>query len=148
MNYDHFNNIGLAAIAISETLAKATNGMTLSKVPLIFPTVMHRQTLSYLSRKNINISGFTSLFIEHPEFFTNFWRRYEASLTTSFNAILLLSEIGATRLEGRTLSFVRPIAAIDSMGARAQKISRAASNVERMLESSAEELYLNLRVKL
>ncbi|BEU98359.1 DUF6521 family protein [Acidovorax sp. DW039] len=148
MNFDHFNNIGLAAIAISETLAKATNGMTLSKVPLIFPTVMHRQTLSYLSRKNINISGFTSLFIEHPEFFTNFWRRYEVSLATSFNAILLLNEIGVTHLEGRTLSFIRPITAIDSMGARAQKISRAASNVERMLESSPEELYLNLRIKL
>lgn len=148
MNYDHFNNIGLATIAISETLARSAGGIALPKVPLIFPTVMHRQTLNYLSRKNTSISGFTSLFIEHPEFFTNFWRRYEASLTTSFNAMLLLFEIGAARLEDRNLSYIRPIADIGSMGARAQKISKAASNVDRMLESSAEELYLNLRIKL
>ena len=148
MKQDQFNNIGLVIIAISETLVHSTSGIQISKVPLIFPTVMHRQTLNYLSRSNTNISGFTSLLIEHPEFFTNFWRRYESSFTDSFNAMLLLCEIGVGQLKDRTLHFVKPLEGIDLMGSRAKKISKAAANVNLILKSSAEELYLNLRIKL
>jgi hypothetical protein len=148
MKQDQFNNIGLVTIAISETLAHSSSGIQISKVPLIFPTVMHRQTLNYLSRSNTNISGFTSLLIEHPEFFTNFWRRYESSFADSFNAVLLLCEIGVGQLKDRTLHFVKPLEGIDLMGSRAKKISKAGLNVDRILRSTAEELYLNLRIKL
>jgi len=148
MNQDRFNNIGLVSVAISETLFHAASGIQVLKVPLIFPTMMHRQTLNYLSRSNTNISGFTSLLIEHPEFFTNFWRRYETSFADSFNAMLLLCEIGVGQLENHTLHLKRPLDGIDLMGSRAKKISKAAANMDRILKSSAEELYLNLRIKL
>ncbi len=148
MSNDRLNNIGIATVAISEALSKSTTGIQLAKVPLIFPTIMHRQTLDYLSRSNVSISGFASLLIEHPEFFTNFWRRYESSLTDSFNAVLLLCEIGAARLEDHSLHHIRNLNQINLMGKRAIKISKAAANVDRILQSSAEELYLNLRVKL
>jgi hypothetical protein len=141
-----FNNIGLCATAIAATLT-IEKSMSLPKVLLIMPLVMHDSTLRFLAKGNVRerqVAAFASM---NPEFIANFDKRYQDSLVVSLNAMQLLISLGYVEFDGE-LNLVKPFLIDRGFGKQALLIERSAKNMSALLSSSAAELYLNLRVTL
>jgi hypothetical protein len=144
--WNGFNNLGICATAIGVYL-NAEKAVSLPKAMLIMPFVMHDATLRFLAKGTVRerkIAAFTTM---NPEFIANFDKRFEDSLVVSINAIQLLIAAGYVSFDG-DIKLVKPFEIDDSFGKRAATIHRAVKNLTALLSSSAEELYLNLRVKL
>lgn len=147
MTWKNYNNLGIGAIALLSTL-NHRDALSLSKSFLVMPLVMHRECLSFLSNKNTSPKNIAALTATHPELFFNFDKRYASALATSLNSIQLLIEL---KWIVYTEGFIYPTQRIEidsSFGKRAKKISQASEKISHILNSSDEELYLNLRIKL
>ncbi|GAA3565813.1 three component ABC system middle component [Marinobacter xestospongiae] len=146
-----YNNIGVQALAILLVVQHAQI-LPLSKALLVSPIITHNEMLKYLSNGNVKIQGIEKLIIEKTRFFANFNNRFYDQLCSSINAIQLLHEIDAIALsEGALIKKggSEPLfIAGKEAGNRAFKIQKAVPNIAKMMESSAENLYLNLRVEL
>jgi hypothetical protein len=146
VRWDGFNNLGICATAIG-LYVNAEKAVSLPKAMLIMPFVMHDASLRFLAKANVRerkIAAFASM---NPDFIANFDMRFEESLVVSVNAIQLLISTGHVRFDGN-IELIKPFEIDDSFGKRAAVIERAVKNLAALLSSSAEELYLNLRVKL
>lgn len=147
MTWKNYNNIGIGSVSILSTL-NHRDALSLSKSLLVLPLVMHKELLLFLCRKNTLFRSITALISAHPELFFNFNRRYESALVTSLNAIQLLIEL---KLVDYTEGFIyqkQKINIDSSFGERARRIVQASEKISHILNSSEEELYLNLRIKL
>ncbi len=141
-----FNNLGLCATAIGVVLNEVKE-LTLPKVMLIMPLIMHEATLRFLAKGSVRprqIAAFASM---NPEFIMNFSKRYEDSLVVSINAIQYLISTEHVDLTNN-VKLVKPFTIDDSFGQKASLLTRATRNLSELLSSTEEELYLNLRVKL
>jgi hypothetical protein len=146
VRWDGFNNLGICATAIG-LYVNSEKTVSLPKAMLIMPFVMHDASLRFLAKTNVRerkVAAFASM---NPDFIANFDMRFEESLVVSINAIQLLISTGHVQF-GDNIELVRPFEINDDFGKRAAVIERAVKNLAALLSSSAEELYLNLRVKL
>lgn len=146
VGWDGFNNLGICATAIA-LYVNAERTVSLPKAMLIMPFVMHDASLRFLAKANVRerrIAAFVSM---NPDFIANFDMRFEESLVVSVNAIQLLISTGYVRFDG-SIQLMKSFELDESFGKRAAIIERAVKNLAALLSSSAEELYLNLRVKL
>lgn len=146
VQWNGFNNIGICATAIGLVL-NATEEISLPKVLLIMPFVMHEASLRFLASANVRERKIAAFVTTNPEFIVNFDKRFDDSLTLSLNAIQLLISLGYIKFDGN-IKILKRFDIDDSFGKRAKLIQRAIKNLVVLLSSSSEELYLNLRVKL
>ena len=141
-----FNNVGICATAIGTTL-NYSETLSLAKVMIIVPLVMHETTLRFLANGRVRerqVAAFTSA---RPDLVANFSKRYSDSLVASMNAIQLLISLGYAEYDGE-LALLKPFEVMSDFGKRASLIEKASKNISALLTSSDEELYLNFRVKL
>ena len=146
-----YNNIGIQALAIL-LVVQHTQILPISKALLVSPIVTHNEMLRYLSNGNVKIQGMEKLIIEKTSFFTNFNKRFYDQLCSSLNAIQLLHEVDAIKLNEDVL-MIKDVSwqifkSGKEAGNRAFRIQKAVPNIVKILESSTENLYLNLRVEL
>lgn len=81
------------------------------------------------------------------DLFANFRQRYESSLVVTLNTIQILVESEHIHFE-KEIRMLRSLNVNKSFGVRAQKIEKASATLAALMESSEEELYLNMRVWL
>lgn len=146
IEWNGYNNVGICAVALMSVLTFA-NRLSLPKVLLIMPLVMHEGTIKFLGNGNVKKRQIAALAASRADLFANFRQRFESSLVITINTIQLLVESGHIQFN-RDLRTLRPLLLDRNFGYRALKIEKAAKNLSALLESSEEELYLNLRVWL
>jgi len=142
-----YNNIGIEAVTIMLIVQQAKS-MPMSKVLLILPMVTHKELLSYLSKKSAKIQGMEKLIIDKTSCFSNFNKRFYDNLCGTINAIQFLNEIGAIKIDDGNVSVKSEMPFDSAIGKRAEKVSKASSNIAKVLSDSTEKLYLNLRIEL
>jgi hypothetical protein len=142
-----FNNIGIDALALAFVMGNS-GPLSISKALLISPIVSHKALLNHLARKTTKILSFEKYLIENIEYFANFNNRYYAGMAGSVNAIQLLCELEAARLRNGIVHLVREIEFNKKMGLRAEKISKAAPNIAKLISQSEGVTYLNLRIEV
>ena len=143
----NFNNIGIASLAICATLQHVAS-ITMPKSLLIMPIVSHNELLSYLARKTTEVKSIEKLISDKVVFFANFNKRYYDCLLDSLNALQYLTETSMIELDTGVIKQLVDFEYKPEMGIRAQKIFLASKNISELLNDSAENLYLNLRVEL
>ncbi|MDW9402621.1 three component ABC system middle component [Pseudomonas soli] len=141
-----YNNAGIAAIAIGCVL-NHTQTLTLAKSLLIMPIVMHSETTKFLASERTRSREIASLVANRPDFVINFSRRYHASLVHSINAIQLLHKLGHVELD-TNLTLSGEFECATDFGNRASLINKASLEIANLLQSTEEELYINLRIEL
>ncbi|MDR6916335.1 hypothetical protein J2X66_003204 [Pseudomonas sp. 3296] len=141
-----YNNAGIAAVAIGCTLSHCAS-LSLAKALTIMPIVMHAPTLKFLANANTRSREIASLIAMRPDFAQNFNQRFHASLLHSINGIQLLNELGFITFDN-TLFKLKDFAVNSNLGKRSQLINTASAEIAALLDSSEEELYLNLRIQL
>lgn len=141
-----YNNAGIAAIAISSVL-NHTKTLPLTKALLVMPIVMHNETTKFLASERTRSRAIATLVTVRPDFVLNFNRRFHSSLIHSVNAVQLLHTLGHIELDS-VLKQKRQFACTKEFGTRAALIEKASFEIANLLQSSEEELYLNLRIEL
>lgn len=144
---NYYNNFGIGAVAIASVL-KFSHQLPVAKVFLIFPFLSNIRLLHYLGRSSTNIESFDSLIIDKINLFSNFNKRYLSSVQLTSNAIQYLTEMEYVEIKDGKIKAIKSFEYETSMGSRAKKIFNAAKNVSIILDTNAEELYLNLRVEI
>lgn len=144
--WNGFNNVGICAVALMCVLAH-TERLSLPKTLLVMPIIMHEGTLNFLSNQKVKQKQIAALTALRADLFANFRQRFENSLVVTLNTIQLLVETGHIQFD-QDIHALTPLELHQNFGSRALKIEKAAINVAALLESSDEELYLNLRVWL
>lgn len=144
--WNGYNNIGICAVAIMSILSHLCQ-LSLPKALLVMPLVMHENTVKFLGNGNVRQRQVAALAAARADLFANFRQRYEGSLVVTLNAIQLLAESGYIQFR-KDIRMLRPLELNKNFGSRALKIEKASANIAALLESSEEELYLNLRVWL
>lgn len=141
-----YNNAGIAAVAIGCVLNHCQS-LTLAKALLITPIIMHTETTKFLASERTRSRQIASLVAIRPDFVVNFDRRYHASLVHSINGIQLLHQLGFAVFDS-TLTAVTRFKCPLEFGKRAESINKASPEIANLLQTSEEELYLNLRIQL
>lgn len=141
-----YNNAGIAAVAIGCALNHCAS-LSLAKALTIMPIVMHAPTLKFLANANTRSREIASLIAMRPDFAQNFNQRFHASLVHSINGIQLLNELGFITFDN-ILCKQKEFAVNFNLGKRSQLINTASAEIAALLDSSEEELYLNLRIQL
>jgi hypothetical protein len=141
-----YNNFAISAVGIMAVLEEVIE-ISVAKSLVIMPLIMHDATVRFLAKHNTRDRGVAALVSVRPELFLNFNSRFLSGLTPTLNAIQFLIEAGYVRFDGK-LHLQKSLGISDSMGARANRIKKAAGNIAAVLATSEEELYLNLRIEL
>lgn len=141
-----YNNPAICASSILSVLAHSQE-LSIAKTLLIMPLVMHDSTVRYLGRSNVAFREVSGLVAVRPDLFANFNERFFSSLVTSINAVQWLVATGYVEFDGG-IKLVFPLKIGPEFGDRAIRIAKASGHISSLLSSSAEELYLNFRVKL
>lgn len=144
--WNGYNNVGICAVALMGVLSR-TKRLSLPKALLVMPLVMHEGTVKFMGNSNVRQRQIAALVTARADLFANFRQRYESSLVVTLNTIQLLVESGHLHFE-RDLRLLRSLDVNKAFGVRALKIEKASTNLAALLESSEEELYLNMRVWL
>lgn len=144
--WNGYNNIGICAVALMSILSRAKR-LSLPKALLVMPLVMHEGTVKFLGNSNVRQRQIAALVAARADLFANFRQRYESSLVVTLNTIQLLVESGHIHF-GKDIRELHSLDLNKSFGSRALKIEKASANLAALLESSEEELYLNMRVWL
>jgi Family of unknown function (DUF6521) len=143
----YYNNLAINAFAISAVL-RHPGFLTLPKIALILPVVAHRETVRKLSNGSFRFVSFEQYLIDNIDHFYNFNERYVSSLTSTVNALQLLSEIGMIQLTDSGAESISAFPFEASMGKRAERIERASTNIAALVSGNADVFYLNARIKL
>lgn len=146
LTWNGYNNPGIAAVAIGMTL-KHCHSLTLPKVLLIMPIVMHTPTVKYLASGNTRSREISSLTAVRPDFVHNFSQRYHASLIHTINGLQLLHSLGQIIYDDVVFQ-AKELEVGPEFGKRVELITAASRGIAHLLKSSEEELYLNFRVQL
>lgn len=141
-----YNNIGICAVALMVVLSR-TGLLSLPRALLVMPLVMHEGTVKFMGNSNVRQRQIAALVAARADLFANFRQRYESSLVVTLNTIQVLVESGHIHFD-KEIHILRALNVNKDFGARAAKIEKASTNIAALLESSEEELYLNLRVWL
>lgn len=141
-----YNNSGVAAVAIGATLNHCKY-LSLPKILLVMPLVMHAPTVKYLANGKMRSREIFSLIAVRPDFVHNFDQRYQSSLIHTVNAIQILNSLDFIEYDG-FICQKKAFEVTPAFGARAKQIAAASKEISRLLGASEEELYLNLRVQL
>lgn len=147
MNSDYYNNIGFGVITLGSVLNKSQK-ISISKLFLILPLLSHQELLQYLSRKTTVVVSIEKLIVERISFFTNFNKRYYASLCLTINALQYLNDLGYVKIENSNVTLLNSFNYDSDMGKRADKVFLASSNVSQLLKDRVDKLYMNLRVEI
>ncbi|MBY3517074.1 hypothetical protein HFN76_33615 [Rhizobium laguerreae] len=148
MNYSAFyNNLAMNAFAISAVLEKA-KFLSHTQIALVLPIVAHRQMVGKLAHGSFRFVSFEQYLIENIGFFSNFNERYTASITSTVNALQLLIELGVVELKNNGAVTLSKLAFNKAMGKRAERISRASTNIAALVSGNPEIFYLNARIEL
>lgn len=146
MNLNNYNNIAICSAAILIILNKVEK-LEISKALLIYPLIMHTDTLNFLSKKSTKPRKINSLLLSNPSFFINFNDRFKDSITLTLNSIqyLLLTE---QITFNKKLAINRSIIIRKDLGKKAILIEKSSDKIVHLLDHPIEEIYLNLRIKL
>ncbi|MDN4079363.1 DUF6521 family protein [Paenibacillus polymyxa] len=144
-----FNNEAFGIVAIAAVL-KHSKELSYSKALLILPLMAHKETLDLLKRANSDIRSIEQLIAKKGNFVTNFNERYLSLLPISINSIVLLNEIRILENNNGIIEYVDDSFDFNDrgLGKRAQDVVKASEKISRMLEISAANLYLQLRVHI
>lgn len=146
MNHNNYNNLAICSASLLIILNKVEK-LELSKAILIYPIIMHSETLTFLSKKSTKNRKLNSLLLTHPSFFINFNDRFYNSLALTLNSIQYLVATDQINFD-KTLMIKRNIKISKNNGKRALLIEKASYKIVHLLDQPIEELYLNLRIKL
>jgi len=141
-----YNNVGICALGLMSVL-RHTKTLSTPKALLVMPMVMHATTIRYFSDGRTVPREIAALASIRPDLFANFSSRFNASLATSLNAIQLLANFQFITMQ-RDLRLAHELIVDEAFGKRAIKIANASANIAAVLNSSVDELYLNLRIPL
>jgi len=147
INMNYYNNLGIGIIALGAILNQAKE-LSISKLCLVFPILSHQELLQYLSRKTTQIRSIEKLLVDKTSCFSNFNKRYYASLSLTINALQYLNDIEYVRVTNNQVILSKPFQYDKKMGKRAVKFFDASENIARLLQERSDKLYLNLRVEL
>lgn len=141
-----YNNVGVCAVALMSVLSHVER-LSLPKALLIMPLVMHEGTVRFMGNSLVRHRQIAALVAARADLFANFRQRYESSLVVTLNAIQVLVASEHIRFD-KDIRATRSLDVNKKFGTRALKIEKASANLAALLESSEEELYLNMRVWL
>jgi len=144
----HYNNLAIEAFGIASVMGVMSRPVAISKLLLIPPIISHKPLVQNLSRKNTRVMSFEKYLVDHLSFFINFNGRFYDRLIGSVNAIQLLNELGFIEFIDGGCTLRKAIIIDKSMGGRAERISKASSNIASLISTSVEDLYLNLRIEV
>lgn len=142
-----YNNIGIGAISMMATLHHMPR-IPITKILLVIPLVSHAETLTHLKRRKTPYNSIERMIAENPNFASNFSERYYDTLRTALESLLLLEKCGYIRIVLNTVYLTKKLEYNEEMGDRAKDIFKAGVQIALLLESSVENLYLNLRIHL
>jgi hypothetical protein len=108
---------------------------------------MHDATVRFMGNDNVRHRQIAAFVAARPDLFANFRQRYESCLVLTLNTVQLLVESEHIVLD-HGIRQLRPLNINRSFGARALKIEKASAHLASLLQSSDDELYLNMRVWL
>jgi hypothetical protein len=144
--WNGYNNVGICAVALMAVLAH-TKRLSLPKALLVMPLIMHEGSVRFMGNSNVRHRQIAALVAARADLFANFRQRYESSLVITLNTIQILVASGHIHFE-KDIRALRSLDLNKSFGLRATKIEKASAHLADLLESSEEELYLNMRVWL
>lgn len=147
MRTEIINNLAFSSVAMAMVIEKSKK-IELAKSMLIMPFLAHSELLSYLAKGKTKIKGLDNLIIEKLPFFSNFNKRYYDNLSTSINSLQFLFETDVISIENNLAISKEKIKHVTDMGERAKKVSKASTNLAKILSEDASNLYLNLRIEL
>lgn len=146
MNLNNYNNLAICSAALLIILNKVEK-LEISKALLIYPIIMHTDTLNFLSKKNTKPRKINSLLLSNPSFFINFNDRFNDSITLTVKSIqylLLTNQI----IFNKGLTINRCLNISKDFGNRTMLIEKSSDKILHLLDQPVEEIYLNLRIKL
>lgn len=146
MNHNSFHNLAICSTSLLIVLNKVTD-LELSKALLIYPLIMHTDTLNFLSKKNTKPRKINSLLFNNPSLFINFNDRFYDTITLTLNSIQYLLVTEQITLN-KKLAINRSITIEKDLGKKAVLIEKASDKIVYLLDQPIEEIYLNLRIKL
>ncbi len=138
----------MLSISIVYVAREYDGPLPVSKALLIAAFVSHRRLLDHLSRKNVTRPTIEKLLVERMDCFANFNARFYDNLCESINAIQFLVDVEIASIEERSLRLIKDLPADSSLGKRAQKIEKAASNIAFLLNHKSSDIYSSLRVQV
>lgn len=141
-----YNNVGICAVALISVLSHVER-LSLPKALLVMPLVMHEGTVRFMGNSLVRHRQIAALVAARADLFANFRQRYESSLVVTLNTIQVLAAAEYIRFD-KDIRATRSLDVNKKFGTRALKIEKASANLAALLESSEEELYLNMRVWL
>ncbi|WP_440965407.1 three component ABC system middle component [Massilia sp. GER05] len=144
--WNGYNNVGICAVALMAVLAHIKQ-LSLPKALLVMPLVMHDGTVKFMGNSLVRHRQIAALVAARADLFANFRQRYESSLVVTINAIQMLVASEHIHFDN-AIRVNRSLEVNKNFGSRALKIEKASANLAALLESSEEELYLNMRVWL
>lgn len=144
--WNGYNNVGICAVALMAVLAR-TGRLSLPKALLVMPLAMHESTMKFMGNSIVRQRHIAALAAARADLFANFRQRYESSLVVTLNTIQILVESKHIHFD-KEIRMLRSLDVNKNFGTRALKIEKASATLAVLLESSEEELYLNMRVWL
>ncbi|MFW1849180.1 three component ABC system middle component [Acinetobacter guillouiae] len=146
MKIESYNNIAMCTSSLHLIISKKKS-IELSKALLIYPLIMHDETLIFLAKKSTKPRRLNSLISTHPLYFINYNERFINSLPISLNSIQFLLSTKKILFQ-KNLICNSELKITKQYGKRLSLVEKASDKIIYLLDQPLEELYLNLRVTL
>lgn len=140
----------LTGISILSVLSN-TKEMEAVKCVLIEPMLNHKDLRTIIKKSNTVVRSIEELILKKTVAFSNFNNRFHETLPLSINSILLMSELGLLKINGKVLVFSGEDFNFneESLGQSARERIIASKKIAKILRrETVANLYLNLRVEL
>lgn len=151
IEYQSFcSNELLTGISILSVLSN-TKELEVAKCVLIEPMLNYKDLRATLKNSNTVLRSIEELILKKTVAFSNFNNRFYESLPLSINSILLMSELGLLKINGKMIAFSGDDFNFneESLGKSAKERIIASKKVAEILQKeTVSNLYLNLRVEL
>ncbi len=146
-----YNNEAISTIALGYFISKV-KVISIPKLMLILPFVLHEQTLKQLNNNSINRS-LEELIIKKPLLLSNFNSRFKDFLPLSINSVTILYELQIIKIDRDFIYFNEDSnfnnRDLKGIGERAKKILKGIDSLKEIItKTDNNSLYLTLKIEL
>lgn len=146
-----YNNEAISTIALGYFISKV-KVISIPKLMLILPFVLHEQTLRQLNNNSINRS-LEELIIKKPLLLSNFNSRFKDFLPLSINSVTILYELQIIKIDRDYIYFNEDsnfnYRDLKEIGERAKKILKGIDSLKEIItKTDNNSLYLTLKIEL
>lgn len=146
-----YNNEAISTIALGYFISKV-KVISIPKLMLILPFVLHEQTLRQLNNNSINRS-LEELITKKPLLLSNFNSRFKDFLPLSINSVTILYELQIIKIDRDFIYFNQDSnfnnRDLKEIGERAKKILKGIDSLKEIItKTDNNSLYLTLKIEL